>query len=61
MTYNTDYQVPEDVKEVLKTCSIMSKQFSILLLKKRAKGMSDQTYKRSVKTIACLRTQIPFG
>ena len=61
MTYNTEYQVPDDVKEVLKTCSIMSKQFSILLLKKRAKGMSDKTYKRSIKTIACLRAQIPFG
>ena len=50
------WTAPDDVREVQHFNSVVSKQFSIELLKKRMLGMDEQTRKRALKVIEALRT-----
>lgn len=55
-----EYTIPPDVKELLRTTSVMSKTFSILLLKKRSKSMDKEDFDRAMRTIKALRFNTPF-
>lgn len=57
---NGDYVEPEDVIKAKQKYSVMSRGFSVELLRLRYAEMDKETFARSLKTIDCLQGGKPW-